>query len=99
MPYEEFASWQTFYLIEPWGWYDREYRTGALLAKIHNSNVTKRADAKDVKDFVRDMPKLVANEIQRMRLEEKVQEKYRNASRQERARMIAASFGTTIKDK
>lgn len=99
MSYEEFTSWQTFYLIEPWGWHDREYRTASLLAMLVNVNASKRKDSKDIKDFVRDMPKLIANEIRRMEFEETMQEKYRNATPKERAQMIAASLGTTIKDK
>lgn len=100
LPYEEFVSWQHFYSLEPWGWHDREYRTAALLTMLVNVNVNKRANQKDVKDFVRDMPRLVEKAYMELEYEEDMREKFRQASKAERARMIAAHFGgMKVKDR
>jgi hypothetical protein len=55
LPYPEFRRWQLLYMLEPWGWEDREYRTAAILAQIHNANITKRNQAKTAAFFMRDM--------------------------------------------
>ena len=56
MSYSEFHSWQLFYLLEPWGFADREYRTSALLAQIYNSKVEKKSKLKKLTHWMRDMP-------------------------------------------
>lgn len=77
-----------------------EYRTAALLTMLVNVNVNKRANQKDVKDFVRDMPRLVEKAYMELEYEEDMREKFRQASKAERARMIAAHFGgMKVKDR
>jgi hypothetical protein len=97
MSYDEFTSWQAFYLLEPWGWEDREYRTASLLAQMVNVNVAKRKDQKETADYVRDMPKLISQAVLQQKKEVDLREKYLQADPKEKARMIAASFG--VKDK
>jgi len=66
----EYNSWRAFYLLEPWGWQDREYRTAAQMAMLFNVNKGKRVHAKKVKDFVRDMVAGITGAI-KQRAEEK----------------------------
>lgn len=63
LPYPEFRAWQLFYLIEPFGFADNEYRTASLLAMLYNANRGK-GKAKGAKEFMRDMEKSVMDEIQ-----------------------------------
>jgi len=51
-----------FYLLEPFGFPDEEYRTAAALTLLYNINAGKGKN-KDVKDFMRDMPKAVLAEF------------------------------------
>ena len=62
LPYPEYRSWELFYLIEPFGFVNDEYRAAAQLAMMYNANRGK-GKAKDVKDFMRDMQKAVLEEI------------------------------------
>lgn len=55
LPAPEYRRWLLFYLVEPWGFADREYRTGAQLAMLYNINRGK-AKEKDARAFMRDMP-------------------------------------------
>jgi hypothetical protein len=57
LPYPEYKRWWTFYLIEPWGWWNEEYQYARLLSMLRNVNISKESDAKQPKDFMRDMPK------------------------------------------
>jgi len=62
MPYSEFRSWQLFYMLEPFGWHDNEYRTAAILAMLYNANRGK-GKAKQVKEFTRDVEAAIYNEL------------------------------------
>jgi hypothetical protein len=99
MPYDEFESWKTFYLIEPWGWHDREYRIASLLSMIVNVNV-KKENQVGIKDFYRDMFDVLQKIVIGYDEEQRLKDSFKNASKAERARMIAASFGgTQVKEK
>jgi hypothetical protein len=63
MPYPEFCAWQTYYMLEPWGWENNEYLFGMLAARIYNNNVSKSKDAKDASAFMRDMDNLVLDAL------------------------------------
>lgn len=54
MPYVEWKNWQTFYLLEPWGWLNEEVNTARIVTMQHNSHAKK---SKEPKDFIRDMAK------------------------------------------
>jgi hypothetical protein len=97
LSFEEYSSWRAFYQLEPWGWHDEEYRTSALLAMMVNVNASKRKDAKNVKDFFRNMLSLTEKAYLQVEHEANMREKYRNATKEERMRMIASTFG--VKDK
>lgn len=69
-----------------------------------NVNVNKRSNQKDVKDFIRNMPKLLEKAYMEVEYEQSMREKFKSASKAERARMIAASLGsgggrTKLKDR
>lgn len=70
LPYPEIQKWRLMFLLEPWGFHDQEYRTAALLAKLHNSNTSKRRQAKPVKFFMRDMLKGIVDNLRRKTKEE-----------------------------
>jgi len=53
-----------FYALEPWGWTDEEYKSARLLAMLHNVNVVKKRDVKKPSAFMRDMTKMVLDEMQ-----------------------------------
>jgi hypothetical protein len=95
LPVDEFESWRTFYKIEPWGWHDREYRTAVLLAMLRNTHVEKNS-RKSIDDYIRDMPKAIEKAYFEYERELELREKFRTASREEKAKMIASSFG--VKD-
>jgi cell wall assembly regulator SMI1 len=98
LPYQEIREWQLYYLLEPWGFHDREYRTAALLAKLHNINIGKRSQAKNEKDFMRDMPKEVLRAVERHIRTEKLRRKYSQSTKAERIRMLKQAWGTMAKD-
>jgi len=98
LPGEEFEAWQLFYMIEPWGWHDNEYRTGATLAMLNNVNAAKKKDIKKEADYMRDMPKLITKAYRNMGTKDKMREKLLKASIEERKRMIAKAFGTMAKE-
>jgi len=62
-------GWQIFYLIEPWGWEDQEYRTAALLTMMHNTHIQKRNQAKKLTSFIRDLPGAVVKYLERKETE------------------------------
>lgn len=70
IPYPEFKSWQFYYLLEPFGFEDREYRTASILSKLHNTNVSKKKDLKKPGYFIRDMPKEILKVIRRKILQQ-----------------------------
>lgn len=77
LSYVEYRSWELFYILEPFGFLDREYRTAAPLAMLYNIHKGKNKKDKDPSDFMRDMPKEVlkqlkpAPDISEMSMEEK----------------------------
>lgn len=99
MPYEEFEAWQHYYLLEPWGWHDREYRTGATLAMMANVNASKKSQTKNATDFMRDMPSLIAKAIAEQKRQERAKDIFKTASAAERKRMIVNALGVKLKDK
>jgi hypothetical protein len=70
LPYPEYYSWQLFYLLEPFGWADNEYRTAAVLAMLYNSNVTSANKAKSVKDFTRNPISVLMQELEKSEVAE-----------------------------
>ena len=96
LPFDEFMSWKMFYRIEPWGWHDNEYRTAAMLAQMWNTRISKRSQAKKIKDFMRDMPDLLIRGYQELERESALREKMATASKEERKRMIAKSLGMSV---
>ena len=64
LPYPEYRSWELFYMIEPWGFENDEYRTAVILAMLHNLNQVKKNKMKQPKEFMRDMQGEVLRRIQ-----------------------------------
>ena len=95
LSYVEYCSWKHYYALEPWGFHDAEYRTAAQLTMLYNIN-SKRANQKDVKDFIRDMPEAIGQAYQQFIKEQELSEKFKTATREEKARMIARTFGGKI---
>lgn len=62
LPYAEFKRWYYFYLLEPWGWHDREARTSMLLTAVLRAGGNKKAK---VEDFYRDMLEGIQREMQK----------------------------------
>jgi hypothetical protein len=85
LPYPEYRSWELFYLVEPFGFENDEYRSAALLSMLHNINRTK-GKAKDVKDFMRD---LQAEALKQLKEPPDISE----LSREELIRYIKKDFG------
>ena len=50
-------------MLEPWGWHNEEYLTAAIVSMVHNTNVSKKRDAKKVSEFMRDMQKALLKEV------------------------------------
>ena len=63
MPYPEFRRWQLFYMLEPWGWQDNEYKTASLLAMLYNANAGK-GKGKAQLYYMRDMAKEVLKQLE-----------------------------------
>jgi len=98
MPYDEFVSWKSYYLVEPWGWHDREYRTSAMLAQTWNVHVHKRHHAKSFADYIRDMPKLIFDASSEVEAQQNMRHTLLEADIEERRRMIAQAFGGIAKN-
>jgi len=98
LPVEEFESWQLFYMIEPWGWNDEEYRTGATLAMLNNVNASKKKYLKKEADYMRDMPNLIAKAYRDIGTKDKMRDKLLKMSIEERRKMIAKVFGKMVKE-
>lgn len=86
LPYPEYRSWELFYLVEPFGFENDEYRAASLLAMLYNINRSKKGKAKEIKDFMRDMAKIVLEQI-------KEQPDPREMSREELIRHVKKDFG------
>jgi hypothetical protein len=63
LPNPEYRRWQLLYMLEPWGWQDREYRMAAILAMLNNVNVGKKKDTKQPAYFMRDMQDLITRNL------------------------------------
>lgn len=74
LPYPEYRRWQLMYMLEPWGWQDAEYRTAAILAKLHNNNIAKKSDAKAPAFFMRDMEKELIKELRKQAQERRAED-------------------------
>ena len=106
MPAPEYRSWQLFNLIEPWGFEDREYRTGVILAMLHNVNAPK-GKAKKPATFMRDMYKLIRKEIanikqkeeSRDRMERDVENMTEEERREHYIQVVKQTFGGAVIDK
>ena len=85
MPYPEFRSWQIFYMLEPWGWENEEYLSAAQIATQYNINRGKGKPAKQPKEFMRDLRKMILAEVQKPALE--------TLSREELIKIIKQDFG------
>jgi len=93
MPYPEYRSWQIYYMLEPFGWHDNEYRTASTLAMIHNTSVSKKKDLKSVKDFMRDMESALLKELEARSLsapDEDMTEQEKNRIRKEAIKAFGA---------
>lgn len=62
LPYPEFRRWQIFYTVEPWGWWQDEYQTAALLSMLYNANRGKNK-SKPPAEFMRKMVEEVLKEL------------------------------------
>jgi len=92
MPYPEYASWKRFYLIEPFGWHNEEYRTAAILTMLVNTAVSKKKDQKKIEDYIRDMPKLLEKAYREQEKQQELSVQFKHMSREEKKLMIAKSF-------
>lgn len=63
LPAPEYRDWQLFYILEPWGFQDQEYRTAALMSTIYNM-LRGKNKAKSPDDFMRDMLKGALAQLQ-----------------------------------
>ena len=97
MPYAEFQDWQLYYMLEPWGWHDREERPAAIIRMLYNTNVYKKSKMKKAAEFVRDMPKEIIKAWQQMRAEEKQIERFEGMTRAEKRRYSAGFFGSNVR--
>jgi hypothetical protein len=85
MTNQEYRSWRAYYKLEPFGWQDREYRTAAIVAMLHNVNAKY---TRKVGYFMRDPEKAVNDQINQA----KAREKWLSATKQERMAMLHASI-------
>lgn len=96
LPYTEIVLWRTFYLLEPWGFHDQEYRTAALLAQIHNANISKKRQAKSATFFMRNMSKKMLEAIQKekQRIERQMPDLTTPEGRQQASEEVIRAFQT-----
>lgn len=106
LPYREYQLWRLFYLVEPWGFHDQEYRTSVILAKLHNTNVAKKTQAKPISFFLRDMPKEVLKVIRKEIQKEEASSRYdltteegRRSASEEVIRAFQSIFGKRLERK
>lgn len=92
MPYPEFILWQTFYLLEPFGFHDAEYRTAALMATIRNANVSKKSALTKITTLIRDMGKEVLKWLREERAQQSEAERYEDMSPEQKREFIRAQF-------
>lgn len=106
LPYREYQKWQLFYLLEPWGFHDREYRTAAILAQLHNVNTTKKRQAKQPVSYMRDMLKKVLEAIRNKMKKDEASTKHdlsteegRKAASEDVIKMFQSIFGKRMERK
>ena len=71
LPYPLFRKWKLFFLVEPWGFPDQEYRTAVLMNHLYNLQV-KPSKQKKVSDWVRDMFKLLLERITQVKRQQEL---------------------------
>lgn len=98
LPLPEVQLWRTYYKLEPWGWFDSEYRTAAVLMMLYNTRLTKTQHAKDLEYFFRDMPELLEQRYNRIIEHRKMRQNLLNASKEEKRQMIARAFRGIAKE-
>jgi hypothetical protein len=86
LPYPEYRSWELFYLVEPFGFENDEYRLASILSMLFNVNRSK-GKARNPKDFMRDMQREVLKHI-------KAQPDVSTLSRDELIALIKKDFGS-----
>jgi hypothetical protein len=74
MPYPDYRDWQLMYMLEPWGWPDREFRMAAILAKINNAFISKSSQAKKPDYYMRDMEKGLLDKLAELKTENHVED-------------------------
>ena len=67
IPAVEFQMWQSYYLIEPWGFENIEFLSARIMAQMFNLQQSKRSHRKKISVWIRDMPKLVLGAIYKER--------------------------------
>lgn len=92
LPYPEYRRWQLLYMLEPWGFPDKEYRTAAVIAQLHNNNTAKRSDLKTPDYFMRDMVDILYKELDRQAKERKNTPDLASMDPEARATLIKASM-------
>ena len=92
MSYTEYRSWKAYYLLEPWGWHDREVRTATTMALMHNLKV-KRSQRLKPDDFITNRPKMVLDAYREQDAQIDMRNKLLEADIEERRRMIGQAWG------
>ena len=87
MPIGEYTSWKYFYMLEPFGWHDREYRTGALLAMLVNVNRSKKDKVRSASDFSRTTKEMFEGIMGYLR-RKGLESKYKEMTREEKKAFI-----------
>lgn len=62
LPYKEVLLWRMFYLVEPWGFAEEEFREARMLSQMYNQSAP-RSKQKPVSRFMRNMHNLVLRAI------------------------------------
>lgn len=88
MPEPDYRSWELYYLLEPWGWPDREYRTAAIMTAVFNAQGPKRP--REISEFIRDMEAEILAYIENEMNQEDEMEKLQRMSLPERRRYFAS---------
>jgi hypothetical protein len=65
LPAKEVRLWKLFYMVEPWGFEEDEFRAARDLAFVHNMNAGK-GKGKPIAKFARNMRKLSLQVMARM---------------------------------
>ena len=65
LSYPEVLLWRQFYLLEPWGFEEEEFRAARLLTQMHNQAVDKVSKQRPISAFIRNMQDLVIRALRR----------------------------------